>query len=585
MSEALASSLLDKHYLIKGEDKSAGYYRAANAYCFGDKHLAARIADYVGKKWFMYSSPVLSNAPEINWPEGLTWQQARDWLKENKANIKLRGLPISCFLQYMADTKKGIVDTWAETAHLTYAGGGVGIHCRLRGNEGKSTGAVQNLHVTDAQMLACLQADVRRGSAAAYLDATHPEILEFLEMRVPAGSANRKNLNMHHAVNITDEFMEAVCDDREITLSDGIAGHKEVSTSARALWERILETRFRTGEPYLNFINAANRGLPEAQRMAGLRIFGSNLCNEIHLPTSVDRTAVCCLSSLNLETYDEWKDTNIVRDLIRFLDNVLEFFIIFCPEEMAKARYSAERERALGLGAMGFHSYLQSKNIPWESALAVSINKRIFKNIKEQALKETYELAKERGEAPDMVGTGRRNSHLLAIAPNSNSSLLVGCSPSIEPWSSNVFTQQTRAGSVVIWNKYLQKLIEDRIVPSEQEKLKADIIAHDGSVQHVDWLSDYEKDVFKTSFELDQHWVVQHAADRQPEICQGQSVNLFFPAGADRLYVAQVHYRAWKSKLKGLYYLRTKRLVNPESTGMKVERKALNDSECLACEG
>lgn len=579
----LADGLLSKHYLNKGESSSDGYLRAAVAYCFGDKQLAARINSYVDKKWCMYSSPVLSNAPDIVWPEGKSWEESRQWLIENKNNIKLRGLPISCFLQYMADTKKGIVDTWAETAHLTYAGGGVGIHCRLRGNEGKSTGAVQNLHVTDAQMLACLQADVRRGSAAAYLDVTHPEILEFLEMRVPAGSANRKNLNMHHAVNITDEFMEAVRDDRHITLSDNVQGHSISNIRARDLWERILETRFRTGEPYLNFITTANGAMPESQRAAGLQIYGSNLCNEIHLATNDERTAVCCLSSLNLEYYDEWKDTNIVRDLIRFLDNVLEFFIIFCPEEMAKARYSAQQERALGLGGMGFHSYLQAKGIPWETALAVSANKRIFKHIKEQALEETYELAKERGEAPDMVGTGRRNSHLLAIAPNANSSILVGCSPSIEPWNSNVYTHQTRAGSDVIWNKHLWKLLEERVHVSLQAEVIKDLLSKEGSVQHVDWLNDYEKDVFKTAFEIDQRWVIQHAVDRQPYICQGQSVNVFFPAGADRRIVAQVHYMAWKGKLKGMYYLRTKRLVNPENVSMKVERSALNDTECLAC--
>jgi len=427
------------------------------------------------------------------------------------------------------------------------------------------------------------------------LDISHPDIIEFLNIRIPTGGdSNRKCFNINNAVNISDSFMASVLSDSDWNLTDPHDGSVRDVVRARELWERILETRFRTGEPYLNFIDEANRHLPKTLKEKGLEIKGSNLCNEIHLPTSDDRTAVCCLSSVNLEKYDEWKDTSLVGDLITMLDNVLTDFIINAPEALDKARYSALRERSLGLGAMGFHSYLQSKNIPWESALAVGQNKKMFTEIKKQALSATYALGDTRGEYLDGVGSARRNSHLLAVAPNANSGMILGTSPSIEPLKSNSFVHKTRIGSHLIKNKHLEKVLKEhrlRLGKDEEwlDREWRNINHHNGSVQQLDYLTEWEKDVFKTAFELDQHWVVQHAGDRQEFICQGQSVNLFFPAGSDKSYVNSVHLDAWKKKLKGLYYLRTSANNNAENVGQKVERVALKDfmedTECLACEG
>jgi len=353
-----------------------------------------------------------------------------------------------------------------------------------------------------------------------------------------------------------------------------------------------LEVRSRTGEPYLNFIDTANRAMPEPLKKLGLKIHGSNLCNEIHLPTSVDRTAVCCLSSLNLALYDEWKDTPLVRDLIRMLDNVLQVFIDNAPDELSRAKYSATRERSLGLGGMGFHAYLQKHMIPWESASAKGVNLQVFQHIQTEAVSATAALAVEKGEYPDGIGSGRRNAHLLAIAPNANSSILLGISPSIEPWKSNAYTHRTRAGSHQVRNPALVDLLKERISdPVERETVWSSITTNAGSVQHLDdaLMNDWEKSVFKTAFELDQRWVVSHAADRQPFICQGQSVNLFFPAGSDRHYVLMTHIKAWKEGLKGLYYLRTSAGVDADKVSVKVERVALKDyvetEECLSCQG
>jgi ribonucleoside-diphosphate reductase alpha chain len=411
-------------------------------------------------------------------------------------------------------------------------------------------------------------------------------------MRIPTGDVNRKCLNLHHAVNLTDDFMEAVRDDAEWDLKDPDRGEVRDTMRARKLWELLLETRYRTGEPYLNFIDTANRAMPESQKELGLKINGSNLCNEIHLATNEERSAVCCLSSLNLERYDEWKDTTVVADLIRFLDNVLQFFIDYAGDEISRARFSAMQERSLGLGAMGYHSYLQKHRVEFESERAREINKEIFKNIKECAKAETELLAEERGEAPDMAGTGRRNAHLLAIAPNANSSLIGGTSPSIEPWKANAFTSRTRAGSHLTKNTYLTEELES--LGMNTDEVWSSIITSGGSVQHLDFLSDHIKGVFKTAIELDQDVIVKQAGDRQEYLCQGQSLNIFFPAGATKNYLHKVHFNAWLYGTKGLYYLRTETSNKAENVASKVARDRLAEfnetnadtqDECVACQG
>jgi ribonucleoside-diphosphate reductase alpha chain len=565
-------------YYLRGKEKSPqeAYARTCVAYSDGDLDLAQRLYDAVSNGWFMFSSPILSNAP-------LEGEQAK-------------GLPISCFLSYVPDTLDGLIEHQAELAWLSVKGGGVGGHWGdVRPVSDKAPGPIPFIKVADSAMTAYKQGQTRKGSYAAYTNISHPDVVEFINIRVPTGGdSNRKCFNINNAINITDAFVDSVISNSPWDLLDPHTGDISDTVSARELWERLIEVRFRTGEPYLNFIDEANRQLPKPLKEKGLEIKGSNLCNEIHLPTSEDRTAVCCLSSVNLECFEEWKDTSLVVDLITMLDNVLTCFIEDAPEELKKASYSALQERSLGLGAMGFHSYLQSKNIPWESALAVSHNRRMFNLIKKQALGATYALGDTRGEYLDGVGTARRNSHLLAIAPNANSGMILGTSPSIEPLKSNSFVHKTRIGSHLIKNKHLEIVMEEHRLrlgkdSSWLEREWRNINHHEGSVQQLDYLTEWEKDVFKTAFELDQHWVVQHAGDRQKFICQGQSVNLFFPAGSDKNYVSQVHLQAWKSKLKGLYYLRTSSNSNAENVGQQVERVALKDfmedTECLACEG
>ena len=424
-------------------------------------------------------------------------------------------------------------------------------------------------------MIAYRQGRTRKGSYAAYMDVSHPDIVEFLNMRIPTGDVQRKALNLHNALNITNEFMQAVIDNTDFDLRDPKDDTVKESINARKLWERILEVRFRTGEPYLNFIDTANEHLPQPLKDLGLRINGSNLCNEIHLPTSADRTAVCCLSSLNLEYYDEWKDTTIVGDLVRMLDNVLQYFIDNAPDTVARAKYSALRERSIGLGAMGFHSLLQKHGVAWESDKAREINDVVFSKINSDAVRETQRLAEERGEYPDGVGSGRRNSHLLAIAPNASSGVILSTSPSIEPAKAVAYTHRTRAGSFLVKNLYFEELLNEK--GENNESVWTSIITNKGSVQHLPFLTEGEKAVFKTAQELDQNWVIQHAADRQQYICQGQSVNLFFPAGAEKSYVNKVHIKAWKEGLKGLYYLRTEAKSRAENVSEKVERVALQD--------
>ena len=568
-----ASKLLKDYYQTKQEvSPQQSYARAAVAYSDGDMELAQRIYNYASSGWFMYASPLLSNAPMPG---------------ENT-----KALPISCFLTYVPDSLDGLIDHTAELRWLSVKGGGVGGHWSdIRAVSDKAPGPMPFIHTVDADMTAYRQGKTRKGSYAAYMDISHPDIIEFLNMRIPTGDVNRKNLNLHHAVNITDAFMRAVERDETWDLVDPNDATARDSMRARKLWEIVLETRYRTGEPYLNFIDTSNRALPQTMKDRGLKINGSNLCNEIHLPTNEDRTAVCCLSSVNLEKYDEWKDTTMIRDLIRFLDNVLQFFIDNAGDEISRARYSATQERSLGLGAMGWHSYLHKHRIPFESEMAETKNNQIFEYIKSEAVAETEQLAIERGECPDMGGTGRRNSHLLAIAPNANTSIICGTSPSIEPNKANAYTHRTRAGSYLVKDRYL----EEELV--EAGKNDADtwssIITNGGSVQHLKFLSDEVKEVFKTAIEIDQDAIISLGADRQKYLCQGQSLNVFFPAGASKKDLHKIHYNAWKLGCKGLYYLRTETSNKAENVSTKVVRDALKDyetqvmsqEECESCSG
>jgi len=562
-----ATQLLKDYYMIKGESSpQEAFARAALAYCDGDYRFAQRIYDYASKQWFMFASPVLSNAPRWGEP--------------------FKALPISCFLSYVGDTLGDLIAHNTEVAWLSVKGGGVGGHWSdVRAVSDKAPGPIPFLKVVDSQMTAYKQGKTRKGSYAAYLDIDHPDIIEFINFKLPTGGdANRKCFNLFNAVNVTNKFMKRLEADEMIELTDPHTGLYRDKISARKLWERILEARFRTGSPYINFIDTANEAMPEALKQQGLKIHGSNLCNEIHLPTNEDRTAVCCLSSVNLEKYDDWRRTTMVRDLIRFLDNVLQAFIDNAPPELIRAKKSALRERSLGLGAMGFHGYLQKYNTPFESAIAKSLNRRIFKYIKDEALLETKLLATERGTPGDLFGSNVRNAHLLAVAPNANSSIICGCTASIEPIKSNAYVHRTRAGSHLIKNRYLVDVLEKH--NANDEKTWQSIIINEGSVQHLDFLSEFERDIFKTAFEIDQAWVIEHAADRQEFICQGQSVNLFFPAGSDKSYVNSVHIKAWKKKLKGLYYLRTSSGNQAEKVSTQVQRNALKDAEeGISCHG
>jgi ribonucleoside-diphosphate reductase alpha chain len=554
-----AVGMLKDFYLNDNENSpQEAFARAATAWSKYegqlDEALAQRLYDFVSKKWFMFASPVLSNAPS----------------EKNKD----KGMPISCFLTYVPDTLEGLIGHTSELRWLSVYGGGVGGHWSdVRTVSDVAPGPMPFLHTVDADMIAYKQGKTRKGSYAAYMDVSHPDIIEFLNMRVPTGDVQRKALNLHNAINIDDKFMVAVKDNLTYDLCDPKDNAVKESINARKLWERILETRFRTGEPYLNFIDTANKDLPQPLKDLGLKINGSNLCNEIHLPTSAERTAVCCLSSLNLEYYDEWKDTTIVRDLIRMLDNVLQYFIAEAPDTIERAKYSAARERSLGLGAMGFHSLLQRHGVAWESQAAREINDAVFKHINSEAILETEVLAQERGEYLDGQGSGRRNSHLMAVAPNASSGVILSTSPSIEPTKANAYTHRTRAGSFLVKNPYLIQLLQEK--GENNESNWTSIITNKGSVQHLPFLTEGEKSIYKTAQELDQNWVVQHAGERQKYICQGQSVNLFFPAGAPKSYVNKVHINAWKLGLKGLYYLRTEAKSRAENVSEKVERVAL----------
>jgi len=569
------TTLKDRYLLPTEDSPQDGFLRAAKAFSDNDE-MAERIYSYASKLWFMYSTPVLSNAGSK------------------------RGMPISCFLNYVGDSREGLTGHYTENAWLASVGGGIGGywgHVRSDGTMtsggSQSSGSIPFLHVVDSEILAFSQGKTRRGSYAAYMDISHPEIIEFIEMRKPSGGdVHRKCLNLHHGVNISNEFMQLIDNCiKEPTYDDSwnlIDPHtkKVVRTiSARELWQKILETRVATGEPYVSFIDTINDALPETQKKLGLEVHHSNLCTEITLPTSDNRTAVCCLSSVNLEKYDEWKnDTLFIPDLIRFLDNVLQYFIDYAPEELFRARFSANNERSLGLGAMGFHAYLQSKGIPFESVLAKSLNLKIFKKIKEQAVEESKRLAIKRGEAPDMEGTGMRNAHLLAIAPNASSSIICGTtSPSVEPYRANAYVQKTMSGSFLVKNKYLEKLLEKKGI--NNDTTWTSILANRGSVLHIKELSDYEKDTFKTAIEINQQWVIEHAADRQQYICQGQSINVFVPADVNVKELHDIHMLAWKRKLKTLYYCRSEAIKRAELVSKKIERTIIPEADCLSCEG
>ncbi len=569
------TTLKDRYLLPNETSPQDGFMRAAKAFS-DNEEMAERIYSYASKLWFMYSTPILSNGG---------------------AN---RGMPISCFLNYVGDSREGLTGHYTENAWLASVGGGIGGYWGDIRSDGvatsggsQSSGSIPFLHVVDSEILAFSQGKTRRGSYAAYMDVSHPEIIEFLEMRKPSGGdVHRKCLNLHHAVNLSDDFMQLIDNCiKQPTFDDSwnlIDPHtkKIVRTiSARDLWLKILETRVATGEPYVSFIDTINEALPETQKKLGLKVHHSNLCSEITLPTNENRTAVCCLSSVNLEKYDEWKkDSLFISDLVRFLDNVLQYFIDNAPEELFKARFSANNERSIGLGAMGFHAYLQSKNIPFESALAKSLNLQMFKKIKAEAVEESKRLAVIRGEAPDMEGTGMRNAHLLAIAPNASSSIICGTtSPSIEPYRANAYVQKTMSGSFLVKNKYLEKLLEKKGI--NNDKTWTSILANRGSVLHLSELSDYEKDIFKTAIEINQQWIIEHASDRQQYVCQSQSVNVFVPADVNIKELHDTHMLAWKKKLKTLYYCRSEAIKRAELVSKKVERTIIPEADCLACEG
>ena len=568
---------LQDRYLV-GDEKSPqeGFARAAEAFCDDEAH-AQRIYDYASNLWFMFATPVLSNGGTK------------------------RGLPISCFLNYVEDSREGITGHYTENAYLSSMGGGIGggwSDVRSQGTKtskgSESTGVIPFMKVVDAEMLAFSQGVTRRGSYASYLHISHPEIEEFLDVRkATGGDTNRKCINLHHGIVISDKFMEVIHRatkendfDDSWELIDPHSGEVTKTISARTLWVKLLQNRMETGEPYLMFEDAVQADLPEFQQRKGLKVNHSNLCSEITLATNEERTAVCCLSSVNLEYYDEWKNhPAFIPDLIRFLDNVLTSFIANAPDELERARYSAERERSIGLGAMGFHAYLQKNNIAFEGALATSANMEIFKRIKSQAQSETERLAVEKGACPDDDTCSVRNAHLLAIAPNASSSIICGnTSPSIEPFRANAYTQKTKSGSYLMKNKFLEEVLEK--YNQNTDATWTSIITNKGSCQHLDFLTDEEKEVFKTAVEINQAWVVEHASMRQEFVCQSQSVNLFFPPDVNKGDLHNVHMLAWAKNMKTLYYLRSEAISRADNVSNKVKREIIfEQSDCLSCEG
>jgi ribonucleoside-diphosphate reductase alpha chain len=568
---------LQDRYLV-GDEQSPqeAFARAAEAFADDEAH-AQRIYDYASKLWFMFATPVLSNGGTK------------------------RGLPISCFLNYIEDSREGITGHYTENAYLSSMGGGIGggwSDVRAQGTKtskgSESTGVVPFMKVVDAEMLAFSQGVTRRGSYASYLHMSHPEIEEFLDIRKPTGGdINRKCTNLHHGVVIPDEFMEIIHKatklegfDDSWKLIDPHSGEVKKIVSARTLWVKLLQNRMETGEPYLMFEDAVQSDLPDFQKRKGLKVNHSNLCSEITLATNEERTAVCCLSSVNLEYFDEWKNIPaFIPDLVRFLDNVLTHFIANAPDELERAKYSASRERSIGLGAMGFHAHLQKNNIPFESMMATSTNMVIFKHIKSQAEAETHKLAVERGACPDDDTASVRNAHLLAIAPNASSSIICGnTSPSIEPYRANAFTQKTKSGSYLMKNKFLEEVLDK--YGNNDDSTWSSIIANKGSCQHLDFLSADEREVFKTAVEINQAWVVEHASMRQEFICQSQSVNLFFPPDVNKGDLHNVHMLAWAKNMKTLYYLRSEAIGRADNVASQAKREIIfEQSDCLSCEG
>ena len=581
--DKLGIARLKESYMREDEESPQHRFAYVSAKFGSNPEHSQRLYDYASKHWLSYSTPILAYGR------------------------MQKGMPISCFLNYINDTAEGLVENLSETNWLSMLGGGVGIGFGIRAADDKSTGVMPHLKTYDSSSLAYRQGKTRRGSYAAYLDISHPDITQFLEMRKPTGDQNVRCLNLHHGLNISDRFMELIerCmqdadADDGWNLTDPHSGEIRETVSAKALWQKILELRMETGEPYLHFIDTSNRNLPEFQKDLGLKIHQSNLCSEIILPTNKDRTAVCCLSSVNLEHYDSWSRNDLfLKDMAEMLDNVLQFFIDNAPDEVSRAKFSAGRERSIGIGALGFHAYLQKKNLPFECAMAKVTNNRVFNHIRTRLDEANQKLGEERGEAPDAEGTGRRFSHVMAIAPNASSSIIMGnTSPSIEPFRANAYRQDTLSGAFLNKNKYLDKTIKERIesgeIKQDYDEIWSSIIANDGSVQHLKFLSDDDKEVYKTAMEIDQRWVIEHAADRQRFIDQAQSLNIFFRPDANILYIHAVHFLAWKKQLKTMYYCRSEKLGKADRVSKRIEREVIkeldmtaivNDEECIACEG
>lgn len=573
---------LEDRYLLQGESYQDMFARVATAYADDIAH-AQRLYDYISRLWFMPATPVLSNGGAE------------------------RGLPISCFLNSVDDSLDGIVQSWNENVWLASNGGGIGTYWggvrsigEKIGANGHTSGIIPFIRVMDSLTLAISQGSLRRGSAAVYLDVHHPEIEEFLEIRKPSGDFNRKSLNLHHGINITDDFMEAVRADGDFDLISPKTNDVVRTVKARKIWQKILDLRLQTGEPYLLFVDTVNKAMPAHQRKLGFKVRQSNLCSEIMLHTGKDhlgkdRTAVCCLSSLNAETYMEWKDDpNFIEDIFRFLDNVLEDFIQRAPDEMERATYSAFRERSVGLGIMGLHSFLQAQGVPFESAMAKSWNMRMFKQVRQAADAASVKLAQERGPCPDAAEQGvmARFTHKLAIAPTASISIICGgTSAGIEPIPANIYTHKTLSGSFSVKNPYLEKLLDTKGL--NNDATWTSILENEGSVQHLECLTELEKSVYKTAFELDQRWVIELAADRTPYICQGQSLNVFIPGDVDKWDLHMLHWSAWEKGIKSLYYCRSKSIQRAQIAGsankgedvVDMESSApTNYDECLACQ-
>ena len=581
--DKLGLARLKESYMKEDESSPQERFAAVSLQFGSDIEHAQRLYEYSSKHWLSYSTPILS------------------------FGRSKKGMPISCFLNYINDTAEGLVDNLSETNWLSMLGGGVGIGFGIRSSDDKSVGVMPHLKTYDASCLAYRQGRTRRGSYATYLDISHPDVIMFLEMRKPTGDPNVRCLNLHHGININDRFMEVVercMQDPEAddgwNLTDPHTGEIRDTVSAKALWQKILELRMETGEPYIHYIDTSNNHLPQFQKDLGLKINQSNLCSEIILPTNEERTAVCCLSSVNLEHYDAWsRNVTFMKDVAEMLDNVLSYFIKNAPDEVSRAKFSAKRERSIGVGALGFHAYLQKNNIAWESWQATSANMRMFKHIRGKLDEANIELGTARGEAPDAAGTGRRFSHVMAIAPNASSSIIMGnTSPSVEPYRANAYRQDTLSGAFLNKNKFLDGLIEQKIESGETknqyDEIWSSIISNDGSCQHLTFLTAEEKQVFKTAMEIDQRWVVEHASKRQEFIDQAQSINLFFRPDAHKKYLHAVHYQAWKQGLKTLYYCRSEKLGKADKVSKRIEREVIkeidmtaliNNEECLACEG